>query len=467
MSKLSSWRYEVNEKKTYNRLCLLLVDDDASALDALRMSFEKEEYQLFATGSRNNAINIIKSNRIDIIVTDLKLKDGSGLDILNFIQENFPGISVVIITAFGTVDSAIDAIRGGAYDYLQKPFRMNDLKRIINRLAENIRLRIENEELKQRLYGESDFPQLIGSTPQFRKIIEFIKQVAPSQSTLLITGESGTGKEVVASAIHHYSTRYARSFIKINCGAIPENLLESELFGYERGAFTGAQKQKKGKIELAHEGTLFLDEISELLKPLQVKLLRVLQNGEFERLGGTTTIKTNVRVIAATNADLEDEVKKGNFREDLFYRLNVISIHLPPLRERQEDIPLLTQHFIEKYNRINNKNIESIDFNVLMEMKQYQWRGNIRELENMIERAVVLSNEKILKIEHFPSLSDQNFDPSSSTSEIGLSLAEIEKKAIEKALKYNHYDKNKTAMMLQIGLTTLYRKLKEYNLDKP
>jgi DNA-binding NtrC family response regulator len=457
----------VAEQRDQDNLNILLVDDDISTLDALKMGLEKEDYKIFSAVSRNEAINIIKSNTIDIVISDLKLKDGSGLDILNYIQENFPRISVVIVTAFGTVDSAIEALRGGAYDYLQKPFRMNDLKRIINRLAENIYLRRENEQLKQRLYGESNVTQLIGSSSQFRKVIEFIKQVAPAQSTVLITGESGTGKEVVASAIHYFSTRYTKPFIKINCGAIPENLLESELFGYEQGAFTGAQKQKKGKIELAHEGTLFLDEIGELQKPLQVKLLHVLQNGEFERLGGTTTIKTDVRVIAATNKNLEDEVKNGNFREDLFYRLNVISIDLPTLHDRSDDIPLLVQHFIEKYNRINNKSIEGIDVNVLKNMKQYKWKGNIRELENMIERAVVLSNEKILTSHLFPALTINN-EPieTSLKTEVGMSLADLEKNVIERTLRYNQYDKNKTAMMLQIGLTTLYRKLKEYNLDK-
>jgi transcriptional regulator with PAS, ATPase and Fis domain len=298
-------------------------------------------------------------------------------------------------------------------------------------------------------------------------VLEIIKQVAPAQSTILISGDSGTGKEVVADTIHYLSPRRSKAMIKINCGAIPENLIEAELFGYEKGAFTGAHKQKKGKIELAHHGTLFLDEISELPRPMQVKLLRVLQNGELEHLGGTTTINVDVRIIAATNADLEKLVKEGQFREDLFYRLNVISIHLPTLQEREEDIIALTQHFINKFNKINHKAIESIDPAVIRAMKDYRWKGNIRELENMVERAVVLSTDKILKLHHFPQLRNiQNDQNAQLKLDAGASLAEIEKQAIKRTLRFYQYDKNKTAMSLQIGLATLYRKMKEYGLDQ-
>jgi DNA-binding NtrC family response regulator len=269
------------------KLKLLLVDDEKDALDAMRMGLEGEKsYDIKTSLSRNEAINIIKSSPVDIVVTDLKLKDGSGLDIINFIQEKCPGISLIIITAYGSVESAIEAIRGGAYDYLQKPIRLVELKRLLNRLTDTIILKKENEKLRKQLGGYQTYPKIIGNSPNFREILDLIKQVAPAQSTILITGESGTGKELIASAIHDLSLRKDKSFIKINCGAIPENLIEAELFGYERGAFTGAQKQKKGKVELAHQGTLFLDEIGDLPKNMQVKLLRVLQNGELEHLGG-------------------------------------------------------------------------------------------------------------------------------------------------------------------------------------
>jgi len=449
------------------KIKLLLVDDEKDTLDAMRMGLENENsYEISTSLSRNDAINILKSSAIDIVVTDLKLKDGTGLDIVNFIKEKYPDISVIVITAYGSVDSAIDAIRGGAYDYLQKPIRLPELKRVLGRIKETLILKKENERLKKQLHDQYDYPQLIGISPKFREILELIKQVAPSKSTVLITGESGTGKEMVASAIHNSNSKQNKPFITINCGAIPENLIEAELFGFEKGAFTGAQKQKKGKIELAHEGTLFLDEIGELPKSMQVKLLRVIQNGELEHLGGTTTIKVNVRIIAATNADLNTMVKEGLFREDLFYRLNVISIHVPPLREREEDIFYLAQHFIDKYNLINNKDIEGLDPNVIKEMKRYPWKGNIRELENMIERAVVLSREEILRLHHFPVLNSPVQELQDNVN-LGpdMSLAEIEKEAIKKTLKFHHYDKNKTAMSLQIGIATLYRKIKEYGID--
>jgi DNA-binding NtrC family response regulator len=450
-----------------DKLKILLVDDEKDALEAMRMGLEPEKsYEILTSLSRNEAINIIKSSSIDIVVTDLKLKDGSGLDIVNFIQEKYSRISIIVVTAFGSVETAIEAIRGGAYDYLQKPIRLTELKRAINRLTENIKLKKENEKLKKQIGDQQDKSQLIGISPKFRDILELIKQVAPAQSTVLITGESGTGKEIVASAIHSASLRHNKPFVTINCGAIPENLIEAELFGYERGAFTGAQKQKKGKIEIAHQGTLLLDEIGDLPKNMQVKLLRVFQNGELEHLGATATIKVDVRIIAATNADLEKMVKEGTFREDLYYRLNVISFHLPPLRDREEDIIYLAQHFIDKYNLINKKNIEGLDQKVIKEMRYYPWKGNIRELENMIERAVVLSKEKMLKLHHFPLFNSLYTDSINGMKmEAGMSLADIEKEAIKKTLRYHRYDKNKTAMSLQIGLATLYRKMKEYGLD--
>jgi DNA-binding NtrC family response regulator len=450
-----------------DKLKVLLVDDEKDALDAMQMGLEVEKsYEIITSLTRNDAINIIKTSSIDIVVTDLKLKDGSGLDIVNFVQEKYPEISIIVVTAFGSVETAIDAIKGGAYDYLQKPIRLTELKRAIARLAEMIYLKKENEKLKKQLGDHQNQSPLIGSSIKFREILNLIKQVAPAQSTVLITGESGTGKEMVASAIHYSSSRKNKPFITINCGAIPENLIEAELFGYEKGAFTGAQKQKKGKIEFAHQGTLLLDEIGDLPKNMQVKLLRVLQNGELEHLGGTTTIKVDVRILAATNADLEKMVKDGTFREDLYYRLNVITILMPPLREREEDIIYLAQHFIDKYNLINQKNVEGLDPKVIKEMRRYPWKGNIRELENMIERAVVLSQEKILKPHHFPLLNTPAFGNVNEIKlEAGQSLAEVEKEAIKKTLRYHHYDKTKTAMSLQIGLATLYRKMKEYDLD--
>jgi DNA-binding NtrC family response regulator len=448
------------------QLRVLIVDDEEDTVQALKMGLEDTGYLIKTTTKFNEAINIIRSEEIDVVVTDLKLKDGNGLEILNYIQENSLSISVIIITAYGSVESAVEAIRGGAYDYLVKPFRISELKKLLNRLNEMVLLRRENELLKERLRAVPEIPKLIGVNPKFKQLLDLVKQIAPSKSTVLIIGETGTGKEMIAQAIHGFSNRAGKPLVIINCGAIPETLLEAELFGYERGAFTGAVKQKKGKIEVADGGSIFLDEVSELTLGMQVKLLRVLQSGEFERIGSNTTLKADIRFIAATNTNLEEYVKSGKFREDLYYRLNVISIKMPPLRERLEDIPYLVQHFIDKFNKVNNKNVQGVDPDILKLMIQYNWHGNIRELENMIERAVVLCQENMLKLYHFPILAAGIKDAQKTLHlEVGMPLAEIEKMAISKTLQFYNYDKQKSARSLQIGLATLYRKIKDYKLD--
>ena len=448
------------------QLQVLIVDDEEDTVQALKMGLEDTGYLIKTTTKFNDAINIIRSEEIDVVVTDLKLKDGNGLEILNYIQENSLSISVIIITAYGSVESAVEAIRGGAYDYLVKPFRISELKKLLSRLNEMILLRRENELLKERLKAVPEIPKLIGVNPKFKQLLDLVKQIAPSKSTVLIIGETGTGKEMIAQAIHGYSNRASKPLVIINCGAIPETLLEAELFGYERGAFTGAVKQKKGKIEVADGGGIFLDEVSELTLGMQVKLLRVLQSGEFERIGSNTTLKADIRFIAATNTNLEEYVNAGKFREDLFYRLNVISVKMPPLRERLEDIPYLVQHFIDKFNKVNNKNIQGVDPDVLKLMMQYNWHGNIRELENMIERAVVLCQENMLKLYHFPILAAGMKDAQKTLPvEVGMPLAEIEKTAISKTLQFYNFDKQKSARSLQIGLATLYRKIKDYKLE--
>jgi len=449
-------------------LNVLVVDDDVDALDALRRGIQGPPFRIFTSNTYRGAIHHLKSQEIDIVITDLKLKDGSGLDILSYISEFSGPTAVIIITAYGSIESAVDAIRRGAYEYLVKPFRIAELKRLLNRLSETVILRRENEQLRQRLVLESGTFPLVGISSKFKNVIEMARQIAGSKSTILITGETGTGKELIASLIHSCSPRSDKALVKINCGAIPENLLEAELFGYERGAFTGALKQKRGKIEQANQGTLFLDEIGDLMPALQVKLLRFLQDGEFERLGGVETLKLDVRVIAATNADLNFKMEQGTFREDLFFRLNVISLHIPPLRERPEDISFLVQHFIEKYNSINDKKIEGVNPLVINRMMAHPWRGNIRELENMVERAVVLSQESILQEHHFPGLVNGSEDsPMNIGARVGMTASEIEQLAIEKTLQYCLDDKQKAARILQIGMATLYRKIKEYGIDPP
>lgn len=446
-------------------LRLLIVDDERDALEALELGLSDPGWSIATAGSRQAALRHLKSEAVDIVVTDLRLGDGSGLDVLTHIREHQLETRVVVITAHGTVDTAVQAIRGGAHDYLQKPFRMADLKRLIQRLEETIRLRRENERLREQLAGGGEGLHLVGNSPAFVRVMEFVRQVAPSPSTVLITGESGTGKELAAAALHHFSPRREKAYVRINCGAIPENLVESELFGYEKGAFTGAVKAKKGKFEVAHGGTLFLDEIGDLPRSTQVKLLRVLQNGELERVGGTEPLRVNVRVVAATNADLEARVAEGSFREDLFYRLNVITIVMPPLRERREDVPLLVQHFVQKYGRINQKGVQGVTAAVLAAMHRYPWRGNIRELENMIERAVVLARDERLDLELFPALGGAGEGADAEIGAMaGMTMADIEKQAIIATLAHCGYDKNRTAATLGIGLATLYRKIKEYGI---
>ena len=420
-----------------NPVRILLVDDETDTLQALKLGLEDEGYIILTAPSRNEALSITKSAELDIVITDLKLKDGSGLDLLGYLQEVHPQVPVIIMTAYGSIEST------------------------------KVALRKENERLKLLLGRSTEAPVVIGSSPALKKVLDLAEQVAPSRSTILLTGETGTGKEVIASAIHQASPRADKPFVRINCGAIPENLLEAELFGYERGAFTGAVKQKPGKVELADKGTLFLDEIGELAPAMQVKLLRFLQSGEFEHLGGNDALKTDVRIIAATNRNLQEQVKKSLFREDLYYRLNVITITLPPLRERPDDIKPLAYYFMQKYCEINDKVIEKIDEEVLAQMMTYPWWGNVRELENMMERAVVLARGSELKMSHFPTLlaGMQGLDLSLGPM-VGSSLAEIEKMAIEQTLRYCNHDKQKAAMTLQIGLATLYRKIKEYRLEE-
>lgn len=450
-----------------DKLQVLLIDDDQDSLQALKIGLENDRFDVLAKSSCQESMQLLAKQDFDIVVTDLKLKDGSGMEILTYLHEHRQQTAVIIITAYGTVESAIASIRSGAYEFLVKPFRLTDLKRLLTRLEEMIRLRKELDNLKIRLHLQAGIPQAVGSSRKFNEVLQFARQIAPSRSTVLITGETGTGKEVVASIIHFSSPRYNKPFVKINCGAIPEELLEAELFGYEKGAFTGAVKQKKGKLESAHEGTLFLDEIGELNPKMQVKLLRFLQNGEFERLGSTETLQVDVRIIAATNANLEKKVQDGAFREDLFYRLNVISLKVPPLRERMDDIPLLVLHFIEKYNQINGKNVQGVDPVVIKQLMRHPWKGNVRELENMVERAVVLAQENILKLYHFPSLAAELEQSKISFGiEVGMSLQEIEKTVIDKTLRFHNYDKRKTARVLQIGLVTLYRKIKEYEIEE-
>jgi two-component system, NtrC family, response regulator len=375
---------------------ILIVDDEKNYLLVLEDLLSDEGYQVLTADNAQRALVIFRSHDLDLVITDMKMPGMDGMALLEQIHADNPDLPVVMMTAFGSVEKAVEGMKKGAFDYIEKPFKNEQLKLTIRKAIDHYRLICRNRELSLQLQDRYQFDNIIGKSASMQRIYQLIEKVAPSRATVLITGESGTGKELIARSIHFNSPRRELPFISVNCGALPETLLESELFGHEKGAFSGAVSQRKGRFELAHEGTLFLDEVSEMSPHLQVKLLRILQEMEFERVGGATTIKVDVRVVAASNRDLKEEVALGRFRADLFYRLNVVHIHLPPLRARSDDIPLLVNHFLNKYCRESQASPLALDPEALRTLLDYPWPGNVRELENVIERSVILStNERI------------------------------------------------------------------------
>lgn len=372
---------------------ILIVDDEPNIRRVLSAVFEKAGYQVYTAENGKKALDIISTEQnLDVVLCDLIMPDLNGVEVLKTAREINPRLSLIMITAHGTIKTAVDAMKLGAFDYITKPFDMDEIKLVVKNALERSQLLVENTQLKQELKSRYRFDEIVGNSGKMQEVFKIIERVANSNATVLIRGESGTGKELVARAIHYNSPRASKPFIAVSCAALPETLLESELFGHEKGAFTGAVGQKAGRFELAHQGTLFLDEIPEISPAVQVKLLRALQEREFERVGGTKTVKVDVRLIAATNRDLEQLVADGQFRADLYYRLQVIQIFLPPLRERREDIPALVEHFIAKFNAQNNKNIRYATKEAMDLLMNYSWPGNVRELENAIERAVVLTD---------------------------------------------------------------------------
>lgn len=439
---------------------ILVVDDEENIRDALVKILDKEGYNTLSAAEGKGALNIVRERDVNLVLADLKMPTMDGLELLTACKMIKPNVEVILISAYGTIEKAVAAMKDGAYDFIAKPFKRKEIIDVINRAIamqiQNARAKLVQEELLEEFQKEGD---VVGRSEAIRKIVRLAKQVAPSQATVLIQGESGTGKEVIASLIHNLSPRKGRAFIKVCCAALPDTLLESELFGYEAGAFTGALTQKQGRFELANEGTLFLDEVAEISPLLQVKLLRILQKGEFEHLGGTKTIKCNVRILAATNANLAEAVAQKKFREDLFYRLNVISFTIPPLRERKEDVPLLVNHFLELYNKKNNKEVSGISVDAMNLLMNYPWPGNVRELENAIERAVVLTRDKVISSRDLPeTIYKENVDEGKLTIPIGTTLREVEKRVIMETLRRTKGDKEVTAKLLGIATSTIYRK---------
>ncbi len=449
---------------------VLIVDDEIDSLELMQELFENKGYISDTATNGVEAINKIKLQEPDIVLTDIRMPEMDGMQLLNFLIKEHPNIPVIMITAHGTVEAAVEAMRLGAKDYILKPIRLDEILAKVERITQLNSLIKENEYLLNRLQQTYDFTNMIGKTDKIQELFKLVKDVAATNTTVLIRGESGTGKELIANAIHYNSPRVKRPFVKVNCGVLAESLLESELFGHVRGAFTGAIKDKIGRFELANGGTLFLDEIGDISLNMQLKLLRVLQEGEFERVGGTETLKVDVRIIAATNKDLEKAMEEGKFRQDLYYRLNVIPIEVPPLRERKEDIKYLVYFFMEKFNKIYGKNITEIDPKAMTLMENYQYPGNIRELENLIERIIVLDKKGTIKTSDLPAYIraaeteeiNEDFDLEKGLNYL---VENYERKLIVDALERNGFNKFQTAKQLQMNRSTFLSKLKKYGIQ--
>ena len=438
---------------------ILIVDDDPNIREFLLHGLM--EYDVKPTSSIGEALKEIEKSTYDIVLLDMKLPDGDGVEFIPRLKNYLNGTPIIVMTAYGSLDNAIKAIRLGAQDFIKKPFDIEEIELKIKKVLEEIKLKEENKRLKSLLHEEYKFSNIVGKHPRMKEVFQMIKLTAKSRATVLIEGESGTGKELVARAIHFNSDRKDAPFVSINCAAIPETLLESELFGHEKGAFTGAIVQRKGKFELADKGTILLDEISEMSQSLQAKLLRVLQEFEFYRVGGSIPVKVDVRVIATTNRDLRKLVEEGKFREDLYYRLNVIRIKLPPLRERKEDIPLLVDHFIEKYTKMYGKPKKKLHDSALRKLMSYNYPGNVRELENIIERAIILNSTDEIREEHIVIEEEKgNMDIVSKL--VGHSLEEVERELILKTLEHTRGNQKKAAEILGVTDRTLRNKLALY-----
>ena len=442
---------------------ILIIDDEKNIREGLGAALEMDGYTVLAADGKQG-LEILERGDIDLVITDLKMPEVSGEEILAKVTGETPGIPVIVLTGHGTIDSAVDAMRKGAYDFLTKPVNLDRLSLLVKRALERREISLQNSVYRKEIEGKTTFENMIGKSHEIQKVFDLVKKVAPSKASVLITGESGVGKEMIAKALHNLSPRKDKPFIKVHCAALSDSLLESELFGHEKGAFTGAIAMKRGRFELAHEGTIFLDEIGEISQNVQVKLLRVIQERKFERVGGEETLDVDVRIIAATNRNLEEEIKKGNFREDLYYRLNVVNINVPPLRERKDDIPIMVNNFIRKFSKENNKNITTVDTKAKNALYSYDWPGNIRELRNCIEGAVVIAEGSTLRLEDLPPAVRKSQENSSISIPAGTDMDTAEKIIIRETLLFCHGNKSKTAQVLGIGRKTLHRKLMEMNL---
>jgi len=444
---------------------ILIIDDDEAIRDSLSQVLKKEGYLVKEAKEGKGGLTLFNKEPFHVVFLDLKLPGVNGMDILGQIKETSPETPVIIITAYASIESAVEAIKRGAFDYMAKPFTPEELRVITKKALEGRKILFENIYLRSELKAKSEFDMVVGKSQVMKEVLDIVRRVSPTESTVLITGESGTGKELIAREIHNHSLRHNAPFVVVDCGALVETLFESELFGHVKGSFTGAHETKHGRFEVADGGTIFFDEISNISLNIQAKLLRVIQEREVTRIGSSKPIKVDVRILAATNENLAELVPKGKFREDLFYRLSVVPIDLPNLRERKEDIPLLVEHFLQKYNKRAKKNIETISPRAIKALTEYDWPGNVRELENTIERAVVLSKGNGIDIEDL-----MYHGISASPSLLSLAggnyrtLDEIEKEYVRAVLRAQYGNKSRTAKILGIDRKTLWAKIKKYGI---
>ena len=447
------------------KFTILTIDDEENIRNGLADNFELEGYEVKQAENGKIGLELIEKGDIDLVITDLRMDGISGEEVVNQVTSKYPGIPIIVLTGHGSIEDATAAIKKGAYDFLTKPLDLTHLNKIVKNALQGRELALQKTQLLKELNNFKTLDKMVGKSAELRKVSETISKVAPSKATVLITGESGVGKELVADEIHNLSNRKDKPLVKVHCAALSESLLESELFGHEKGSFTGAETMQKGRFELAHGGTIFLDEIGEINQSIQVKILRVIQEKKFERVGGEKTIDVDVRIVAATNKNLEEEVKAGRFREDLYYRLNVVRIQMPSLRERKDDIPLLVKSFLREFNLENEKNITGFDAKSKAAILKYDWPGNIRELRNCVECAVVMCNGEEITLEDLPASVRESVDDKNIIIPHGITLDEAEKIIIRNTLTMEGGNKTKVAQILGIGRKTLHRKLQEYGME--
>ncbi len=447
------------------RFTILVVDDEKNIREGLGEYLRLDGYDVTLAADGKEGVLAADRGDVDLVVTDLRMPGLSGGELLKHVASRYPSVPVIVLTGHGTVEDAVDAMRNGAYDFITKPVNLDHLSILVKRALERRELARRNEELLEEVESQRRTSTIVGKTQAISRVFDLVRRVAPTKASVLITGESGVGKELVADAIHNLSPRADKPFIKVHCAALAESLLESELFGHEKGSFTGAQARKKGRFELANEGTLFLDEIGEINQNVQIKILRVLQDRRFERVGGEDTIETDVRVVAATNKDLKKEIAAGTFREDLYYRLNVVNIHVPPLRERKDDIPLLAGAFLKEFADDNGKSLDGFDPKARAALYAYPWPGNVRELRNCIESAVVMASSGLVTLEDLPPGVGMSAADSDMRVPPGSSLADAERILIRETLAAQGGNKSRTAEILGIGRKTLYQKIQDYGLE--